>query len=89
MKKRIFAAVLALALCLAALSVPALAHGCHRARRSAASRAAVSVSCYVDADQDGVCDNCHRVCHRGVCGSGAAAVRYGRGCGCGRCCHHH
>jgi len=57
MKKRTIAAVLALALCLATLVVPALAHGCHRARRSAAPRVTMCASPCVDANKDGICDN--------------------------------
>lgn len=79
MKKRTIAAVLALALCIAALAVPALAHGGRH--RNACARnicAGVCAGAYssapccslrtrhtcVDANRDGVCDYTHS------CGAG-------------------
>ncbi len=96
MKKRTIAAVLALALCLAALAVPALAHG-GRHRNACARNICVGVcagahgsapccswrsrhTC-VDANRDGVCDHTH-YCRAGY----ADADRNGVCDNCGKAC---
>lgn len=96
MKKRTIAAVLALALCLAALAVPALAHGGRHAHGCARNICAGvcagsdgrSPCCglryrhtCVDANRDGVCDYTHD------CGAGYVdADRNGVCDNCGKTC---
>lgn len=69
MKKKMFVTLAALALAAAALAVPAAAHGhggwngeCRQAVSCQDADGACGRGNYIDADGDGVCDNCGTAC---------------------------